>query len=497
MGDVDLADLGIAELLDVYARKEASPSEAIDAHLARIDRLDPHVGAVLTFCWERAGELATQSTQRWLEGRPRALEGVPYGLKDIIETAGIRTTGGSRLYADHVPGKDAAVAARLANAGGVLLAKLQTFEFAAGANAVTSNPWDLSRTAAGSSSGSGAAVAARELPLSIGTDTGGSVAIPASFVGIAGLKATFGRVPRSGVFPLSWTLDHVGPMARSAEDIALALGVIAGHDADDPTSGTAAVPDYAAGLAGDLSTVRIGVPTDWFFDIIHPDVESATRAAIAAMETAGAEVVKFPLPSATMLDLHAMELTIIGAEAASLHTPHLSRYDLLGPEFQQVLARSQGYSAVDYLNAVRARHLVQRDFERAFEAADVIVVPGAITVAPRHDHLVAVVGDSERPWVDVVSRSTAVFNLTGIPSLSIPAGFSDGLPVGIQIAGPPYAEGVVLAVAHAYQQMTDHHSKLPPLVAEDSAQAHPGWDPSHRNVPDERPVITATLDSTW
>jgi aspartyl-tRNA(Asn)/glutamyl-tRNA(Gln) amidotransferase subunit A len=250
-------------------------------------------------------------------------------------------------------------------------------------------------------------------------------------------------------------------------------------------------------LVRDLSTLRIGVPTDWFFDIIHPDVESATRAAIAAMETAGAEVVEFPLPSATMLDLHAMELTIIGAEAASLHTPHLSRYDLLGPEFQQVLARSQGYSAVDYLNAVRARHLVQRDFERAFEAADVIVVPGAITVAPRHDHLVAVVGDSERPWVDVVSRSTAVFNLTGIPSLSIPAGFSDGLPVGIQIAGPPYAEGTVLAVAHAYQRMTDHHSKLPPLVAEDSAQAHPAWDPSHRNVPDERPVITATLDSTW
>jgi aspartyl-tRNA(Asn)/glutamyl-tRNA(Gln) amidotransferase subunit A len=497
MTGVELADLGIAELLGVYARKEASPSEAIDAHLARIDRLDPQVGAVLTFCWERAGELAAESTQRWMDGRPRPLEGVPYGLKDIIETAGIRTTGGSRMYADHVPSKDAAVASRLAGAGGVLLAKLQTFEFAAGANAVTSNPWDLARTAAGSSSGSGAAVAARELPLSIGTDTGGSVAIPASFVGIAGLKATFGRVPRSGVFPLSWTLDHVGPMARSAEDIALALGVMAGHDADDPTSGTAAVPDYAAELQCDLSTLRIGVPTDWFFDIIHPDVELATRAAIAAMEAAGAEVVEFALPSAELLDLHAMELTIIGAEAASLHSPHLSRYDLLGPEFQQVLARSQGYSAVDYLNAVRARHLVQRDFARAFEIADVIVVPGAITVAPRHDHLVAVVGDSERPWVDVVSRSTAVFNLTGIPSLSIPAGFSDGLPVGIQIAGPPYAEGVVLAAAHAYQQLTDHHAQIPQLVADDSAQPHPGWDPSQRNVPDEAPVITRTLDSTW
>ena len=157
--------------------------------------------------------------------------------------------------------KDAAVARRLADAGGVLLAKLQTFEFAAGANAVTSNPWDLARTAAGSSSGSGAAVAARELPLTIGTDTGGSVAIPASFVGIAGLKPTFGRVPRSGVFPLSWTLDHVGPMARSAHDIALALSVIAGHDDDDPTSGTAPVADYSSGLQRELSTLRIGVPS--------------------------------------------------------------------------------------------------------------------------------------------------------------------------------------------------------------------------------------------
>ena len=206
----------------------------------------------------------------------------------------------------------------------------------------------------------------------------------------------------------------------------------------------------------------------------------------------------FPVPSAALLDLHAMELTIIGAEAASLHTPHLSTYEQLGPEFQQVLARSQGYSAVDYLNAVRARHLVQRDFQRAFDESDVIVVPGAITVAPRHDHLVAALGDAEKPWVDVVSRTTAVFNLTGIPSLSIPSGFSDGLPVGIQIAGAPYAEEVVLAAAHALP--TTH--RPPPT---DPAAGRRGLPADRtrvgiqhdRHVPDEAPVITTTLDSTW
>jgi aspartyl-tRNA(Asn)/glutamyl-tRNA(Gln) amidotransferase subunit A len=494
---VQLADLGVAELLDVFGRREASPEEALGATLARIDRLDRHVGAVLSLCWEQALERARDSTQRWLQGTARPLEGVPYGLKDIVETAGIRTTGGSQLYADHVPTVDAAVERRLRDAGGVLVAKLQTFEFAAGANAVTSNPWDLDRNAAGSSSGSGAAVAARELPLTIGTDTGGSVAIPASFVGIAGLKATFGRIPRSGVFPLSWTLDHVGPMTRSSRDIALALGVLAGHDPDDPTSSDAPVPDYVASLDADLTSVRVGVPEDWFFDIIHPGVEAAAQAAIDVLATAGARIVPIRLPSTKLLDLHAMELTIIGAEAASLHTPHLARYAELGTEFQQVLARSQSYSAVDYLNALRARHLVQLDFQAAFDQVDVIIAPGANTVAPRHDHLVAVVGDTERPWVDVVSRTTAVFNLTGIPSLSIPSGFADGLPVGIQVVGPPFGEPIVLAVADAYQQLTDHHTRLPQIVQDDSAQPHGPWDPSERHLPDELPVVTTTLDSTW
>lgn len=493
----ELADLDAWELIELFRSGEASPTESLMSHLGRIDRLDPKVGAVLTLCWETALAQAEESTKRWKEGEARLLEGVPYGLKDIIETAGIRTTGGSLMYEDHVPTNDAAVARRLAEAGGIMVAKLQTFEFASGANAVTSNPWDLDRNAAGSSSGSGAAVAARELPITIGTDTGGSVAIPASFVGIAGMKATFGRVPRSGVFPLSWTLDHVGPMARSAHDIALALRAIAGQDDEDPSSSSAYVPDYAAGLTLDMSTLKVGVPTDWFFDIIHPGVDQGTRDAIAVFESAGAKISEFPLPSSKLIDLHAMELTIIKSEAASLHTPHMAHYGKLGPEFQQVMARAQGHNAVDYLNALRARHLVQLDFGAAFEEVDIVIVPGAITVAPRHDNLVAELGDSQRPWVDVVSRSTAIFNLTGLPSLSIPSGFSDGLPIGIQIVGRPFDEASVLAAAFGYQQLTDHHKKMPALVEEDSKGPHPAWDRNNRQVPDQYPVRTVTLDSTW
>lgn len=493
----ELADLGVAELLEAFRHRAVSPVEALTSVLGRIDRLEPEVGAVLTLCWEQALKAARESERRWMTGEARRIEGVPYGLKDIIETAGIRTTGGSLMYQDHVPTEDAAVARRLREAGGVLVAKLQTFEFASGANAVTSNPWDLGRTAAGSSSGSGAAVAARELPLTIGTDTGGSVAIPASFVGITGLKATFGRVPRSGVFPLSWTLDHICPMTRSAEDTAIAMEVISGHDPADPTSGRSQVPRYASLLNVELSGLTVGVPSDWFFDIINPAVADATHKAAHTLESAGAKIIEFPLPSSHMIDLHAMELTIIKSEAAALHRSHLGNFDKLGPEFQQVISRAQFHNAADYLNALRARHCVQLDFEVAFTTADVVLTPGAITVAPRHDHLKADLGDSERPWVDVVSRTTAIFNMTGLPSASIPSGFADGLPVGIQIAGRPYDEARVLAVADAFQQLTEYHLRLPPIVAEDSSAVHEPWTPQTRTTPDQLPVVTKTLDSTW
>jgi len=493
----DLADLSVDELLKLYQAREASPVEALHACLGRIARLDDEVNAVITLLVERATAQAEEATKRWRSGDARPLEGIPYGLKDIIETAGIRTTGGSPMYETHVPAESATLVERLDAAGAVLLAKLQTFEFASGSNATTSNPWDLSRWPAGSSSGPAAGVAAHEMPLAIGTDTGGSIAIPAAFCGIVGLKATYGRISRAGVFPLSWTLDHAGPMTRSAIDAAHALGVMAGYDPRDPTSGSVPVVDYAGLLSRELNGVRVGVPTEWFFDVCAPEVEAATRAAIELLAENGATINEFELPSTRMVQLHAIELTIVYAELASLHEPTFDRLEGYGPEFQRLLTRAQFTSAVDYLKALRARHLVQLDFQNVFDVNDVVIVPGGVCVAPSHDHLVAKIGDEERPLIDVVSRPTAVMDIVGLPAITIPAGFDDdGLPLGIQIASRPYDELTCLSVAHAYQQLTDFHTMLPPLVKSD-LDAEPKNTIADLPATITKPVVTATRDHIW
>ena len=491
-----LADLGVAELLDAYRSHEASPLEAVESCLDRIGRLDDRVQAVLTLTPDLALDAAKESTERWMRGDPRPLEGIPYGLKDIIATKGIRTTGGSAVYADWVPSETATLAERLDDAGAAHLAKLYTFEFAGGANATTNNPWDLERTAAGSSSGSAAAVAARELPLAIGTDTGGSIAIPAAFAGITGLKATYGRIPRTGVMPLSWTLDHAGPMTRSAIDAAHALQAMAGFDPKDPNSMNVPVDDYLAPINGGADGLRIGVPRDWFFDVCDPEIAEATHKAVRELERAGATVTEFDLPSTKQVQLHAIELTIVYAEMSSLHSPTFARLDEYGPEYQRLLARGQFVHAADYLHCLRARHLVQMDFERAFEDVDVAIVPGCVCIAPRHDRMVAKIGDQELPLLDVVSRTTAVFNIVGIPTLTIPSGLdSEGLPMGIAIAARPFDEATMFRAAHAFQQLTDHHRLMPTLVKKDSEAEHsPGARPTGIV---EKPIITATKDSIW
>lgn len=485
-----LADLGVAELLDAYRTRQASPVEAVASCLDRIGRLDDRVQAVLTLVPDVAMAAAKESTARWMRGDARPLEGIPYGLKDIIATEGIRTTGGSAIYADWLPSENATLVDRLDEAGAALVAKLYTFEFAGGANATTCNPWDLERTAAGSSSGSAAAVAARELPLAIGTDTGGSIAIPAAFVGITGLKATYGRIPRTGVMPLSWTLDHAGPMTRSAKDAALSLQAMAGYDPKDPNSMNVPVHDYVGSIDDGVRGLRVGVPRDWFFDVLDPQIAEATWEAVRELERAGAVISEFDLPSTKQVQLHAIELTVTYAEMSSLHSPTFSRLDEYGPEYQHLLARGQFVHAADYLHCLRARHLVQLDFERAFENVDVAVVPGCVCIAPRHDHMVGKIGDQELPLLDVISRTTAVFNIVGMPTVTIPSGFDDeGMPMGIAIAARPFDEATMFRAANAYQRLTDHHRALPDIVREDSAVDH---------APVERPtgVIEKELNTS-
>lgn len=494
----ELADLSISELLDEFRAHRASPSEAVESCLGRIERLDGRVNAVLTWLVERATTQARRSTQRWMTGQAGPLEGIPYGLKDIIATAGIRSTGGSALYKDNVPLESATLAQRLAAAGGVLIAKLYTFEFAAGSNATTSNPWDLDRWACGSSSGSGAAVAAREMPLSVGTDTGGSIIGPAAYCGIVGVKATFGRVPRTGIMPLCWTLDHAGPMTRSALDAALALSVMAGYDPKDPSSGQRPVDDYVGGIDRTVQGVRIGLPTDWFYDICDPEVEAACRRAAGVLQDLGATVVEVPLPSTKIVHPHAIELTIIYAELASNHDVNLERLDEYGPEFQKLFIRSQFTSADDYLKALRARHLLQLDFQDAFERVDALIVPGMLSTAPRHDHLVAKIGDTEYPLLDIASRPTAIMDIVGVPTLCFPVGFDSlGLPIGAQVAARPYDESLCFRLAHAYQKVTDFHKAVPPLVQDDASVVMAGHRSTTRPAILEKPIVTATKDSVW
>lgn len=465
----ELADLTATELLALYAQKEASPTEAVRSCLSQMDRLEPTINAVLTVRDDECLAEAAESEKRWMSGTPRVLDGVPYGAKDIISTAGIRTTGGSIIYKDHVPSENAAVIDRLESEGALLLAKLQTFEFAMGDNShygPTGNPWNLSRTSGGSSSGSAAAVAARELPLALGTDTGGSIRVPATFCGITGFKPTMGLVPRHGIMPQSWTLDHVGPMARSVEDIAHALTVIAGHDSRDPTSLHQGKSDYVDGLDDGVRGLRLGLPRNWFFDLIDPAVDAAVRGAVDALADDGADIVEVEIPACAYSD--AVGWTIMYAEYAALHEVTFDRIDEYStPLSQQLLASSQFISALDYLRALRVLHVIQLDFERAFAEVDALIVPGMAGVAPKNDDLLFSVGEKTFSWGDLVARMTMVFNLTGIPALSLPAGLSDcGLPLGIQIAAPPLSDAVCLRVGHAYQRITSHHSATPAFTEE-------------------------------
>lgn len=461
-----LSDLTATELLAAFRAREASPVEAVESCLARMEALEPSVNAVMTLLAERCLEGAKRAAERWVSGRAGLLEGVPLGLKDVVATAGIRTAGGSKIYADHVPTESAAVVERLEAAGALVLAKLQTIEFAFGDNAhygPTYNPWDLTRSPGASSSGSGAALAARELPLAVGTDTGGSIRIPASFCGVLGLKPTYGLVSRRGVMAQSWTLDHIGPMARTAGDVALMLTAMAGYDARDPTSARAGSARYLETLDAGVEGLRLGVPRDWFFDVCDPEVEAAVREAAAVLAGEGAQLVEIDLPHARLAD--AIGWTIMYAEFASLHEVHLDRLNDFGAGLtRELLASSQFVSAQDYLRALRARHLLQLDLEEAFRQVDALVVPGAIAVAPRFDDWTLMVGQEEHPW-PTIARTTLIFNLAGVPALAVPSGFNrEGLPTGLQVAARPFDDATVLRVAHAFQRATEHHLRVPLLL---------------------------------
>jgi len=461
----DIAFLSAAELGRRIARRHLSPVEVTDEMLARIARLDSQLNAYVTVVPERARAEAKAAETEIAAGAWRGpLHGVPIALKDIFDTAGIETAAGSKILRGNVPDADAAVVERLRAAGTLLLGKLNMHEFAYGTTNRNEhwgdcrNPWNLAHVPGGSSGGSGAALAAGLCYGSLGTDTGGSIRIPASVCGVVGLKPTFGRVSRRGVVPLAWSLDHVGPMARTVEDAALLLGAIAGHDPADEWSATEPVDDYTRDLEAGVRGLRLGLPRQLFFEGLDPAVEHEVRAAIDVLIGEGASTLEVELPHVehAQTALHAT----LASEASAYHQRWLrERPDDYG-DVRPALELGLFIPAVDYVNARRWQTLVRSDFAAALRQVDVLVAPSLPRTAPRIGEPV-----SREPRI-AWNRFMTPLNLAGLPAISVPCGFDEsGLPVGLQIAGRAWDEATVLRVARAYERATDWHEQRPPMAA--------------------------------
>src|SRR5712692_2725025 len=463
---MDVAFLTIAELQRLYARHELSPVEATKALLARIAAHDGKLHSFLRLTEEAALAEAREAERELMAGTRRGpMHGIPYALKDIIQTAGILTTGHSKLRQDYLPAADAELVERLKAGGGIMLGKLATWEFALGGPSwdlpwpPALNPWDPGYLPGGSSSGAGAAVAAGFVPGAVGTDTGGSIRGPAAVCGLAGLKPTYGRVSRRGVFPNTFSMDHCGPLCRSAEDIALFLKVIAGFDPEDPGSEDVPVPDYPAELQGGVRGLRLGLVEDWYQgEGAHPDLAPAIEAAVEVLRAEGAIVE--PVRLSSLRDYTDCKTTISSVELFAIHEHDLrTRPQDFGRILRNRVLPGALIRAEDYLEALRWRTELVREQKQALQQFDAFVTAAALNVADP--------ADPALPDRLVSAPSiTMPFSVGGLPALATPCGYSrrEGLPLSLQIAAAPFAEGLVLRIAHAYQQATDWHRRHPTLA---------------------------------
>lgn len=466
----DLADCTVTELLGLFASRAASPTEALDACLARITLVDGHVNAVMHVAHDEARAQARESDRRWLAGEARALEGVPYGVKDNIRTRGIPTTGGSKVFAGHVPDESAFAVQRLDDAGAVMLAKLATTEFASGGAqspwyGAVHNPWDFDRFSGSSSSGPGGAVSARLVPFALGTDTLGSIRVPASCTGVVGWKPTYGAVSRRGVMPLSWTMDHVGPLARSVEDAARVLQVISAHDATDESCYGGDRADLVAALGqSDLTGLRIGVARSYYEPLADSLVVSAMDDVVAVLRSCDATIIEVEIEHVE----HAFGAGWLGllCEAASLHEDLWTRPEEYDPGLVFRLLVGKLAPATDYVRALRMRTLLQNSFQRTFETVDAVLFPGMVSSSPRYDDLFFEVNGTKHALQKMHARFTAPGNVTGLPAMCLPAGIGrNGMPVAFQVYAPAYRDDVCARIGHAFQKQTDHHLAIPTALA--------------------------------
>lgn len=465
----DLAFLTLATASERVRKKAISPVELTRACLQRVDRLNPQLNAYITVTAEAALSRARQLEADIQRGQWRGpLHGMPVALKDNIDTAGVRTTAASELFKDRVPSEDAEVVRRLKNAGAIILGKTNLHEFAYGGTSAVSyfgpvhNPWAPDRIPGGSSGGSAAGIAAGLCFGALGTDTAGSVRNPACYCGVVGFKPTYGRVSNRGVVPLSWTLDHVGPLCRTVEDVAVMLGAIAGYDELDPTTVNTPVPDYSRAFRMQTSNLRVGLPQSPFFDSLDPEIAKAVDAAIAVLRKLTSSVKEVALPP-TAIPLDQIFIDVRSVEVYAYHSQWLSE----SPEKygattrRRLLDNAADITPSAYARSRRQLELLRREIRKTFAAVDLLITPTVSLLPAKISDNLDAKGGLKYP---LPIRNTAPFNVLGLPAISVPCGFTNsGLPIGLQIVGAPFADSTVLALARAYERQTEWHRRSPPV----------------------------------
>jgi aspartyl-tRNA(Asn)/glutamyl-tRNA(Gln) amidotransferase subunit A len=451
MMKVDLATLTLSSARGYLDAGEFAPDDLVKACLRQIERLNPTINAFITVCSDVTVSGA----------KAAALYGIPIAIKDLYDTAGIPTTAGSLFFKDRVPSEDAAAVQRLKAAGGIVIGKTNTHEIALGVTGVNPhfgpcrNPWDTSRMSGGSSSGSAAAVASGMCLGALGTDTGGSIRIPASLCGVVGLKPTYGRVSLRGVLPLSWNLDHAGPLARTVKDAAVLLQVIAGYDPLDPSSADVPMDDYLSGLENGVEGRRVALAVGKYFEDVDGEVGKAVRQVVDAFKELGATVAEVDLSFLREAAVANGQMVI--ADAAAFHRDRLSSQpERFGADVRQRLETGRAVSSTDYILHRRTQTEMRRRMERFFKDYDILLTPTTPVTAP------LIEGANAVEQARKLTRFTAPFNLTGLPALSVPCGFnSDGLPIGLQVISRPWKESLVLRAGRAYERFRGALAALP------------------------------------
>ena len=466
MTTIDLTTATIANTSKLLENQELSPVELTQATLERIDRLDHKIGAFTTITGDYAMAKARQAETEITRGDYRGpLHGIPYTLKDLIDTDGIRTTYGYSSHQDYVPQRSAAVHQRLEEAGAVLVGKVDC-HFRRNIPVTCRNPWDLNRSPGISSSGSGASLAASLCLASIGSDTGGSVRIPASWSGVVGLRGTLGLLSRHNALGPSWSFDQLGPLAKSVEDIALLFGVVAGFDPNDPISIRGPIPNYAACLNGNVEGVRVGVLQEFVSANCTEDVEAAMRDALTTLEDLGAQLQDVKIP-------HSAEckrvLTVVSEAESAVDYRQVfpkERLDNIDDDLKEYLARGDSYTMAEYLEGQRLAAVLRQELAEVFQDVDVIVAPTCLTPAvpiSQERQLIDVRG-VQVDYLDLLLRVTSIASVAGLPALSVPCGFDrNGLPIGLQLMGRSLEEARLLQLGHAYEQATEWHKARPDL----------------------------------